>query len=266
MLRTIAPSKELWFEWAPKMEARKGLMLPLDSMTRLLTERDTGYRSVFLFLPDAAAEIKASRSSSGFKQYPVVSQEVFIDLDGGEAQLVRAEAALVGLKYAVWESGGKGFHIVLPTETLTGTEVPEAHRQWVDSLRIDADLSLYRASSLISLPGRIHPKTRRKKTLVKMLDGAQLVVPDAVLVEKPVYPVADIPELSMVLIRLANLTAIEPGPGGRHTALWSVAGSLAACGLSEEVVSELLIGVNATWQNPKPEDEVLRAVRQAFNP
>lgn len=264
MRRTQPSSETLYREWAPKLEARKGLMLPLSAFPEILKKHDPGYASVYMFTKEAADEIKAARSSRDFKQYEVIADEIIIDLDGGEPQLGRCRIPLQGIGYEVWASGGKGFHVRIPTGRLVGNDVPDAHRQWVDSLGVDADLSLYRASSVVSLPGRVHPKTRIKKTFVEWVDGAMPHIPDPVIVERPAFPSADIPELASLLSRLANLTALEPSPGNRHTAVWSAAMSLRDAGLSEDATIELLTMVNSAWLNPKPDDEVRRAAEQAF--
>lgn len=256
---------ELFLEWSPRLEARSGLMLPFQSLDTVLKQRDPGYGSVYLFDKKAADEITARKSSRNFSQYEVAAGQLIIDLDGGDAALARAKEVLGHYRHTVYSSGGKGYHMVLPHELIIGRDVPAAHRQLVESLAIPtADVSLYRHGSIVSLPGRVHPKTGKRKTLVEEVDGEMIVIPDPR--PEPVFVAreGDISNLTSAMLQAASIIETEPGPGARHQSLWSLSLSYRDAGMPQEWVETLLLEINNQWSEPKPEEEVLRAVDQAF--
>lgn len=70
--------------------------------------------------------------------------------------------------------------------------------------------------------------------------------------------------ISFAFMRMASLCETPPAQGNRHTSAWSLASQLARAGLSYETTLELVQATNATWPTPKPEDEIERAVMQAY--
>lgn len=258
----------LYREWCLTPMRRRGTMLPLKTVAQFEKAPDAGYASVYMFDEAAAAEIKASGSSAGFARFPVYADTLTLDLDQGEKQLelVETKVRALGLAYRVYDSGGKGFHVVVPlAETVYGTNVPYSQRAWAESLDVGADLSLYQAGHIISLPGRRHPKTGRRKVLVRQVLGELLALG---LRESParIFTIsdADQSELERGLWRLIHLLRQEPGIGNRHVALWSTAKHFADAGLAYDTALDLLTEVNESWENPKPSDELESAVKQAF--
>lgn len=253
-------------EWVLKPNHRRGCMLPLKLIAKFEKAPDAGYASVYMFDADSAAAIKDAKSSAGMAQYPVYSDTLTMDLDQGEAQLALVEKAIKGLAYSVYNSGGKGFHVVIPlTALVSGTSVPYSQRKWVESLNVDADLSLYQAGHIISLPGRKHPKTGRRKSLLRVVAGNPLTLE---LCHPPsrVFSLSDSDqsEFERGLWRLLELVKQEPGVGNRHVALWSTARHFADAGLEFDTALNLLSEVNDTWQDPKTNEELRAAVSQAF--
>jgi hypothetical protein len=253
-------------EWCLKPHHRKGCMLPLDVIAKFERAPDAGYMSVYMFDAESAAAIKAAKSSAGLARFPVYADSLTLDLDKGAEQLERVERKLQGLGYRVYESGGKGFHVVIPlTGIVFGTNVPYSQRKWVEQLDVDADLSLYQAGHIISLPGRKHAKTGRRKALVKEIDGEPLQL-ELCNAPAPMFSIsdADQSELERGLWKLIGILKQEPGVGNRHIALWSTAKHFADAGLEYDTALDLLQEVNNSWQDPKTSEEVLAAVQQAF--
>ncbi len=263
-LETISASN-LFVEWAVNVDKRRGRMIPLHVLEAILpTRHNPGFRSVYMFAPSDAMTIADSASSKGFKQYAVYSDHLFIDLDGGDPALALAEVALQGYAYEVWSSGGKGYHIMLPTPMYCGVDLPQAHLEFVEALGCGADLSLYRHSSLIALPERVHAKTGKRKTKVKSVDGRQLTIEEPKMLPKAFNLTFDDEPISFAFMRFASLCETPPAQGNRHTTLWSIASQLSRTGLSLETTEELLQMMNARWIEPKSEEEVRRAASQAY--
>ncbi len=259
---------KLWREWCLQPNTRRGAMLPLSRFKDILRAPDSGYASVYMFDGVAAAQIIKAKSSAGLSRYPVYSDTLMIDLDDGARQLRKAEDELLSrrLGYEVWASGGKGFHIAIPLVAMvSGLDVPYSQRKWVEALGIGADLSLYQHGRILSLPGRVHPKTGNKKSKVKVVPGARLEVP-MLVAPMPTFAVGESEqgELEQGLWQLIGLIENEPEPGNRHTKIWSTAKSLADAGLEYDTALDLLTRINSQWENPKVALELTAAVQQAY--
>lgn len=253
-------------EWALRPDQRRGCMLPARVVARFCNAPDAGYASVYLFSKQDAEEVIASRSSAGLARFSVHSATLTLDLDRGAEQLAAVQAKVADLEYAVFESGGKGFHVVITLDSMvSGKNVPYSQRKWAEDLNVEADLSLYQAGHIIALPGRVHPKTGKRKLLISAHPGNRLALP---LIDKPapVFALRDDNqcELERGIWRVLGLLQSGPGPGGRHTALWGAAKHFADAGLGPDTALDLLWAVNLTWDEPKTPEEVRRAVSQAY--
>lgn len=255
-------------EWCSKVQNRKGLMVPVTAIPNLLKLSDTGYASVYMFKEADALEIKASGNSSGFDKYEVAADALVIDIDNGEEGLhpvIKALAAK-GLAYEIWNSGGKGFHILIPHDLISSIHLPFSHKKVVEEMGLAVDTSLYQHGRLLSLPGRVHPKTKKKKRLLQIVDGKRL---DLKIIAKP-EPVFNfgehlgLSELTKGLKRVIDMIEAPPSPGNRHTKLWGAAKDLADSGLSFDTVLDIMEGVNGTWDDKKDPSEIRQAVEQAF--
>jgi len=239
-------------------------MIPLSVLGQV-----TGYRSHYLFDETDALAIRATGCSQGFSQYIVSADQVIIDLDDGDASVVALEARInaLGYGYELWESGGKGWHFVLFHELIRSADLPFSHRCFVLDLAPTADLSLYRHSSLISLPGRKHPKTGRKKKLIRKKEGSLVTF---AMKQNPIpeFKLKAGGGLSLTVAGLNNfatMALIEPQLGNRHTKIWSASKQLADAGWEFDTVLGLACEVNNTWKTPKSNEEVRAAVFQAYS-
>lgn len=257
---------DLYVEWCASVDRRGGLMLPL---LRLDLERkqryDPGFRSVYAFDRQAYDEIKQTGTSRGFRRYEPYSDLLIIDLDNGDKDLEKLTKQLKGYSYRVYTSGSKGYHIEVDTPLYCGHELPQAHKEYVESLGIAADASLYRHSSIVALEGRIHHKTGKRKALIKSIKGELLSIPKPVNAPQVRVAIdADDCNLEWIFTRLANLAAFEPTQGWRHTKLWSIAESMRSQGFQYDTALDLLTRINDQWKNPKAAAEVELAVKQAY--
>jgi hypothetical protein len=265
---------KLYREWAQKVTSRRGLMIEADLFADICkVQYDPGYSSIYMFDEPAAKEIKASGKSAGLDKYPVYSNCVTIDIDApnlvaAEAELGEVERKLQerGLAHDVWFSGGKGFHVTIPHEMMSSKHLPHSQRKFVeDELKVQCDITLYQHGRLLSLPNRVHPKTRKRKHKIKSVAGDQAQIK---LVEKPelVFDFSgdSLGDLQMGLTNLSTIASKDIYPGGRHQAIWSTAKDLARAGVSVETTIELMLAVNGLWSNKKSAEEVRLAVTQAY--
>lgn len=255
-------------EWSPRKYTRTGRMVPLNALDIICKQANPGYASVYMFNELAAKEITDSGSSSGFARFEVYADTLTIDLDGGDADLAIAESVLISknIGYAVDASGGKGYHVYLSHNLIGSVHLPHSHKLFVKSLGIPFDESLYQHGRLISLRGRIHEKTGRKKTFVKTVPGNKVVIP-IVEPELPAFnfhATGGLENLSAGLFKMNEMLSNPPTPGNRHLRLWSAACNLAEAGVEYSAVVAFLIKINDQWDSKKPQDEVEMAVMQAF--
>ena len=258
----------LFWEWVKQPNKRAGNMVPAEVLATSASHRNAGFRTVYGFYESDAALIRATGSSSGLAYYTPCSDSIIIDLDDGEKTLpILLDRILArGLRCEVWSSGGKGFHLVLSHALICDKRLPYSHLRYVEELTtgLKFDDTLYRASSLISLPGRLHNKTKRKKCLIEIWEGENVVFE---LFDKPekTSPLGDdVTMLTEAISHLQDLSVRQPREGNRHNRLWLCAKCFQEAGISRETSEELLIAVNAQWENPKDEAEVKEAVRQAY--
>lgn len=259
---------KLFYEWASKVNYRKGLMLPKTAIDTICKGYNPGYRSVYGFDEDSATKIMKSGSSKGMDKYPVYTDELILDIDdprdlAGWLVVLSHQ----NLHHDVYESGGKGFHIIIPlTKLVSGYEVPYSMRTWVESQGLSCDLSLYQAGRLISLPGRIHTITNKPKKFISTYHGQPLELP---MIKAPEFKFNKVSEssedsLKLGLAQLDIMANNPPSPGNRHMTIWKAAKSLANGGLDYEVVLNLMIVINNSWPNPKTNLEVEQAVKGAY--
>lgn len=258
----------LFFEWVKQPNKRAGNMVSAEVLATSASHRNAGFRTVYGFSEADAAAIRATNSSKGLAYYTPCADTLTIDLDDGEKTLpILLDRILArGLRCEVWSSGGKGYHLILSHALICDKRLPYSHARFVEQLAagLKFDDTLYRASSLISLPGRLHSKTRRKKRLLEVWEGENAVFD---LFEKAdsFSPLGDdVTMLQDAISHLQDLSVRQPREGNRHNRLWLCAKCFSEAGVSRETAEELLIAVNAQWDNPKDEAEVREAVRQAY--
>lgn len=261
-------------EWASTLKARKGRMLPLEAFDIILRYRDPGYSSVYSFREEDARKLLDEESSVGMNRFEVGADELLIDIDCGEDGLREVGRVLEknDLKFDVWDSGGKGYHISIPHDFVSDKRLPYSHKAAITALlgqtvaRID--LTLYQHGRLISLPGRLHPITKRKKSFLFSSPGARTLGAISIIEEPPKFQVnfsmSGWSSLSESFLRLSDLAQNEPDVGQRHVKIWSVSKSLAESGLDYDTVLTLLSKVNDSWITQKKPLELEQAVKSAF--
>ncbi len=264
---------DFYVEWASTVMNRKGRMLPLKSIETILKLRDPGYASVYMFDQEASDQIKLQGHSKGLNRFAVAAKHLILDIDTGEDALKKAEDVLKkhNLSYTVWSSGGKGYHVYIPHEFLLSKDLPSRHRTTALSLfpKDILDLTLYQHGRLLSLPGRVHPKTKKKKTLLRSVEGGLLTLKEAQFVAPDMSKFYATPEteaerLSVALSRASDLIGCPPITGKRHIRLWGLSKDFCLAGLSFDTVLDIITQVNNTWTNQKTSTELRQVVSRAF--
>jgi hypothetical protein len=261
-------------EWVPKLKNRCGRMVDLDTLKNIMEVRyDSGYASLYAFDEQTSQQIKGLGNSRNWDDFTAYSDHLIVDIDdqvpeqaGARTDALSEKLKGMGTAHEVYNSGGKGYHFVIPHQWIGSVDLPHSHRKYAeDVLGIVSDTSIYHTNGLISLPGRVHPTTKAKKRLVFKCPGDEI---DLQIVKKPelTFNFSDlgVSDMGVALTNLQMLATCPPTPGKRHTRLWGVATDLARTGLDIETVTKLLQGVNDSWPDKKSPGEVETAVQQAY--
>lgn len=258
---------------------RNGLMVPRSALPDLFKLPDSGYCTVYGFEQSAKWAVRAQGDATGLGRFPVYSDRLWIDIDATndtpqELERVKQytrdltrQFQTLDYNFTVWDSGSKGFHIAIKIEPMFGKDVPWSQLQYIQSAGITCDYSLYQHGRLLSNPGRVHPKTGRKKS--KVFEHAGNTTLSIPMLKSPDKPELDLNTLTdsdlarIALNRLNSLIQDAPMPGMRHTTFWSTASQCLEAGLKSDLVYGLLSWANKFSPTPKDDSEIKRAVEQA---
>jgi hypothetical protein len=228
-----------------------------------------------MFDKEAVDTLQDQGNASGMSRFEAWSDTLFIDIDNDPDAVTsfREYFRNQNTTYSMWESGGKGVHFHLPTPLYHHRHMPSIHAKLVAESGIRCDTSLYRHNSLFRLPGTTHQKTRKIKTLLEEHQGVGLTLPEQMFswadnLKEVTYTKLveyDKSETEHTLLKAIHLIMNEPMQGTRYMSLWSLAKRAAETGFSEDFTTELLEVVNERWQNQKPQEEISRAVLEAFS-
>ena len=256
-------------EWTLKPNIRSGCLLPEVQVLQIQTApMDSGYSSVYKYREEDATTLMNAGSVKGFKGV-VGSKEIILDTDDGERGRKGVEKLLIaaGYMFSLYSSGGKGYHFVIPMDRMIWDErLPHSQRAWAEEMGLLCDMSVFRKTAIISLPGIVQPKSGKKREYIRSQPGypVRLKLVD-IEFKYDEHKSSSAEALIIGLVQLETITRVEPSAGNRHNSIWKTAKSFHEAGLNIESVIDLLSVVNETWENPKTADELTAAVQQAFS-
>lgn len=244
---------EVVFEFRPFVGRSGGLVfVPFHTLLGL-----EGFQSVFGVSLDTARDLYRLGSRAGFCG-EVYCDVLLVDFDDVPEQAKAAEELFEndGIAFLKYNSGNRSIHFHVPIVPMTGEGVPFSVRSWVASNLPGADLSFYHHQGMFRLPGTIHLKTGRRKTLLRKFVGARLRIPSVLpkSIENGVCDVTD--GIEEILMKAVQLILDPPTKGNRHTNLWSLGSRLKTAGFTHEFIEELLNGINEQWEEKKSRNEI----------
>ena len=259
-------TSELYVEWTPGTY-HTGVFTTPSQLPR------QGFRSVYMYHKEAVDFFKRKGRVVEADQFEVFSDTLFVDFDG-QPEAVNEMATRLrdkNIGFQIWESGSKGHHFHVPlAELQVDKDLPAIYKRMMEATKLPIDGSIYRHNGLFRLPGAIHKKTRRPKILSYEYKGSPLSFdinkfrPTKTKLER--YAIdGSIELLPLALITASTACISSPMVGNRYMTLWRTAKSLADAGLSEEVTLEILESINEQWEDPKEQEEVERAISEAYS-
>ena len=259
--------KEYFAEWGKTVRDR-AFFVSVDTL-----KGRQGFESVYRFSKTAAETMQTRGSVAGCSNFQVYTDRLIIDLDDGISTAIYLKELLnkKGLAYLVYNSGNKGYHFVIPCVPVFDLDVPYTQKVWVQNLKINADLSLYRHNSMVRLPGTINEKTGKRKKLVAVQKGKKLVFneilenPDRYKTWQGSESVISNSFIQNIFVKGLRIIREKPSPGRRHTELWSIANDFAKSGIDLETAYKVILKINDSWGiDAKDESDVFRAVQDAY--
>lgn len=217
---------------------------------------------------DGVAIQETAQTAAGFKGI-VWNQRLWIDLDTEEAsEGARRILKEMGLNHVVYSTGNRGCHIGVLRNSNPSHTLPQQDKTWVSAHIPGADLSLYWHLHLIRLPGVLHEKTGKPKTLVYRQEGKTLELPR--IQEQEVNVRASIAVTGSTRGSIFKSWGVMNNVTGeeksRHAQLVKLVIALRNdTGVSAEEALWVALEVNRGFSEPKYDDEVKRIVDWAYN-
>jgi hypothetical protein len=134
----------------------------------------SGFISVYGFDEETAKDMRDKGGSYGLRHATLYSSCLFVDVDDNDLAAAEIERTLVGrqIKFDKYHTGGRGWHFHIYIAEMIGKDVVYRQRRWVQQNCPGADLSLYKSSGIIRLPGTYHSKNPgKRKELISQHDG-----------------------------------------------------------------------------------------------
>ena len=214
----------------------------------------TGFRSVFGYPPKTAAIIRAQGNTKNLQKHKVYAEELLVDFDNAKEAAERFKSYLVeeGISYTMLDSGNRSVHFHVPTGAMSGPDVPHSMKTWVIEHAPEADLTIYRHSSLFRLEGTLHEKNPGgKKVVLETRRGRRLRIP---ILKRPKV-VNNTPFTNdHKLERALNIPQQE---GNRRVHAWTIANFARKAGFNEDEAYWMLRQWNEKKASPRLKEEVL---------
>jgi hypothetical protein len=221
------------------------------------------FRSVYAYDEPTANHILEYGITRGLEDVAVYSDTLFIDVDRDEeVASIKEDLISQNVKFSQWVTGNRGCHFHVSCIPVYGKMVPQSQAQWVYLRYGDSvDSSIYRPSGQIRIPGAVHSKTGKVKTLTDIREGSQVDIPQlTALPPKPRTEIKTATRSSYV----ANLTRYCEHYRHRHIMI------IVKEGISLELPYEHILNDVLRWNAggwvtvPLPEAEVEQHVRKTY--
>lgn len=139
-----------------------------------------GFISVFGFGPEAAHFVSQTGRTSGIGSFPLYADTLYLDFDDNEEAMERSTKTLynLGNSFRLYDTGGRGYHIHIPIVPIHRVGLNYYMKKVCADLFPGADLSIFKSTGVIRLPGTYHSKTGKSKVLKAAYTGKVMNIDD----------------------------------------------------------------------------------------
>jgi hypothetical protein len=219
------------------------------------------FQSIYKFPETTADFIKTNGNTKNLKGMPVFSDKLFIDID--EDKNVNEALKIIkdlNIAYSVWNTGGRGRHIHINIQPMSGVNVVYSQRLWLEQVGLWEliDTSIYREGGIIRTPGAVHQRTGGVMVCEEQHEGTTLTI--RTLTPPPVvHSVARqvTGSVSAEFDFFMNLLA-KKDCGLRHTHMYILWNRGIEAGYSEEEVADAI----HWWNNRQDQPHTYAVVEQ----
>ncbi len=227
----------------------------------------TGFQSVYGVTGDDRDQLLVDNSTRGLRSCKLYSNMLFLDIDDNDALVPTFQKTLqeLDLSYYVYHTGNRGFHFHIPIQEMYGVDTAYKQRLFVEEYFEGADVSIYKTSGLIRLPGTFHTsKPGKRKTLITSYLGTTLNLQHYKITLPITLPREGDSEndsekaLDYLLMQTASA-------GGRNDTLYKIAFLCEKEGYTVEDTVQLIRQYNLSLVSPPVKDnEIIKVDNSAY--
>lgn len=226
-----------------------------------------------------------------YADYLVLDLDSHTDLPAVHSDALRICASLdkIGARYRLWFSGGKGFHVIIPTSQFgfEPTSDEGILKRMAEAIAGDSpffDGSVYNKTRIFRYPNTFNQKGGLYKVIVRDFSRTlDEIKGDARLPFEDTIEVPDQLPLNEALVKLyevckvkVNRTVqenikegngtlfVKVGEGGRNEAAYTLTRKLARRGIYHNDAKFIVLSWNKQLPKPLPQDEVSKVISSAY--
>ena len=216
--------------------------------------------------------IRGSFVGLAASEMPVSTDKLIADFDNDKDSAMKFLSFLksIGVGWWAFDSGGsektgwlsERWHIVVDCERMEDASVPFSQMMWMEewaaSCGASFDRTIYRAASLIRLPGTIHARTGHPKQLVDWASGYKLS-----------YDISNKPErktpenFEEARQSFWRQMLREQPEGGRRFMLWKLVSAAQSLGYDDKLIVDHILWWNSRLSTPLTDKELKEKLWQS---
>lgn len=224
-----------------------------------------GFKSLYQVTEETAKAVEQAGTVKGFKGI-VWSERLWLDFDNEDAAR-RAEGKLkeMGYDYVCYTTGNRGLHFGILRRHSPSHLLPLLDKSWVKTHFPEADSSIYTHLHPFRIPGTVHEKTGRTKTLLFECGGRTLILPPLKREEVQTFSPGQKQGKSVFDCFFVMANTVPVDAGQRHGTLIKLINALKNdAGVGLDVALWWTNEWNKMLSEPKEEHEIEKAVRSIY--
>lgn len=216
-----------------------------------------GFTSLYGFDEETAKLIQQRRGTWGLEGLALYSDTLYVDIDDNPDLIaeVRAKLTEMHIGFSQYESGSPNSgHFHIPLKPMYSENVPYVQKQWVkEHLGTEVDLSIYKTSGIIRIPGSYHKRYpgRKKQLIYGVGFGSELDLSEyesTVEIKMPKARTQNTEAEYREAVDIMLMEVVEAGQ--RHNKAFRLAAAIRDAGYDRDKAMELLTVWNEQMVHP----------------